>query len=691
MPKSLLCNGCALFEAPMAKNSFSITTDLPPVIDLLVIGAFPMPEDITRGCFMSRDGKLIRSIIQRHIAHKYAPLKISPKVIYTFATKCCPEKQEYKINIETINKCSTSFLHEYIQLTNPSAILTLGVQAAKAVGLKETIGALRGKNHLVKINGKDYNVLPTFHPSEMYKKQGKLPLMRGDIHKAIAIATNKYFTVENYDIRTPTTAEDIVKELNELYEYCKKNHEENGTPVILAVDTETTSLIPWDPTSRMIAVSMSHKNNYGLSFPWQHRDNPFTEEEFSLIKEALNKLLSSPYVKITGHNDKFDYKWLVLKYALSMPSFYWDSMLGEHLLNEDKTGFYGLKALVIEYFPEFADYEKELKLLLKAKQLEINERYNKIFKDSLTKWKEDILKVFLDFSSDERSRFVAAAVTKGSITLDNGSELITPSTKTNKNGTVTYLKKYVTKVKVLLNKIILSDKNSSPIPRPEPPEIPDVTFEDIDLLSLLKYAALDALCSRKLMGLQTQGFREDSEIIRQSQQVIDSKFRYKINIATRPLSWCMHNITMPASTVLTEMEYFGVKLDIPKIKEYIGILDGHITNVEETMYKYAGYKFNPDASADLIKILYNELNYPIIARSAKTNAPSTDADTLEELNFQKQNLFLESLLSYRKLTKCRNTYLRGWIKKSKLDGKLHCNYNLNGTATGRLSSSGPNL
>jgi DNA polymerase-1 len=109
------------------------------------------------------------------------------------------------------------------------------------------------------------------------------------------------------------------------------------------------------------------------------------------------------------------------------------------------------------------------------------------------------------------------------------------------------------------------------------------------------------------------------------------------------------------------------------------------------MKQEIGYPFNPASSQDLQKILFEDLGYTPIKESQKTQLPSTDADVLNELNRQKESPFLTQLLGYRKLTKCKSTYLENWLKMSEKTGKIHCNFNLNGTATGRLSSSSPNL
>jgi len=147
--------------------------------------------------------------------------------------------------------------------------------------------------------------------------------------------------------------------------------------------------------------------------------------------------------------------------------------------------------------------------------------------------------------------------------------------------------------------------------------------------------------------------------------------------------------------VLAYMEYQGIKIhqkNLEKLKiEYSTRLEA----CEKTIKRALG-DINLNSPKQLTEKLYKDLELPIIKRTAK-NAPSCDEDTLTRLakmRFKKSiKNMLQSLLDFRRLDKLKGTYIDGLIKNGlmKSDGKVHCNYKICGTVTGRLSCTKPNL
>jgi len=147
-------------------------------------------------------------------------------------------------------------------------------------------------------------------------------------------------------------------------------------------------------------------------------------------------------------------------------------------------------------------------------------------------------------------------------------------------------------------------------------------------------------------------------------------------------------VEMPLVSVLAAMEYNGVSLDTGLLRKMSGQITETLQTITEQIYEHAGSVFNIDSPKQLAEILFDRLNLTPI-RLGKAGR-STDAAVLEQLS--DQHPIIDLLLQYRTLSKLKNTYV------DKLDllinprtNRLHASFNQTITATGRLSSSNPNL
>ena len=139
--------------------------------------------------------------------------------------------------------------------------------------------------------------------------------------------------------------------------------------------------------------------------------------------------------------------------------------------------------------------------------------------------------------------------------------------------------------------------------------------------------------------------------------------------------------------VLSRMEGFGVRVDQSVLKEISRDVDTQCAAQEAELQRLAGREFNVNSNAQLAQVLYSELKLPVLKRG-KTG-PSTDADVLEKL--AEQHPLPRVLLEYRTLSKLKSTYLDALGPLIAIDGRLHTTFHQAATATGRLSSSDPNL
>ncbi|MEK7847588.1 MAG: DNA polymerase I [Chloroflexota bacterium] len=146
-------------------------------------------------------------------------------------------------------------------------------------------------------------------------------------------------------------------------------------------------------------------------------------------------------------------------------------------------------------------------------------------------------------------------------------------------------------------------------------------------------------------------------------------------------------VEMPLLPLLFHMERAGVLLDLPLLRELAYTLGAETSRLEGEIYAAVGHRFNINSSPQLAAVLYDELGLPH-SRRTKTGY-STEATVLEEL--KDAHPVIPLLLEYRLLTKLKSTYvdtLPGLVDEG---GRVHTVFNQTGTATGRLSSSDPNM
>jgi DNA polymerase-1 len=148
------------------------------------------------------------------------------------------------------------------------------------------------------------------------------------------------------------------------------------------------------------------------------------------------------------------------------------------------------------------------------------------------------------------------------------------------------------------------------------------------------------------------------------------------------------DMEMPLVSVLAAMEYNGVSLDTALLRKMSGEITKALETLTDTIYEHAGQTFNIDSPKQLSGILFDNLGLTPV-RIGKTGR-STDAAVLEQLRHE--HPVIEQILQYRMLTKLQSTYVDklGSLINPRTD-RVHASFNQTVTATGRLSSSDPNL
>ena len=145
---------------------------------------------------------------------------------------------------------------------------------------------------------------------------------------------------------------------------------------------------------------------------------------------------------------------------------------------------------------------------------------------------------------------------------------------------------------------------------------------------------------------------------------------------------------MPLIPVLSLMERKGIKIDVSYFKNYSLELEKELAKIEKAIYKEAGEEFNINSPKQLGDILFVKMNLPS-GKKTKTGY-STDVMVLEDLESYGYDI-ARLLLDYRKLNKLKTTYVDTLPNLVDSNSRIHTSFNQRGTATGRLSSSDPNL
>lgn len=149
----------------------------------------------------------------------------------------------------------------------------------------------------------------------------------------------------------------------------------------------------------------------------------------------------------------------------------------------------------------------------------------------------------------------------------------------------------------------------------------------------------------------------------------------------------MREIEMPLTLVLFSMEEEGIRVNPEALKDYGEALSGKITELEQEIYSEAGCEFNINSPKQLGEILFEKMGLPG-GKKTKTGY-STAADVLEKLSGEYP--VVKHILEYRGLTKLKSTYADGLAAYIEDENRIHSTFNQTITATGRISSTEPNL
>lgn len=177
---------------------------------------------------------------------------------------------------------------------------------------------------------------------------------------------------------------------------------------------------------------------------------------------------------------------------------------------------------------------------------------------------------------------------------------------------------------------------------------------------------------------------EDADI------TLQLKKRFEQELKKEGLETLFYTIEMPLVRVLAEMEIGGVRIDTEALRRSSAILTEKLAGTEQEIYTLAGVPFNISSARQVGEILFERLKIDEKARKTKTGQYSTTEEVLEKLRYR--HPIVDKILEYRGLRKLLSTYIDALPELiNPSTGKIHTSFNQTITATGRLSSSNPNL
>ena len=210
-------------------------------------------------------------------------------------------------------------------------------------------------------------------------------------------------------------------------------------------------------------------------------------------------------------------------------------------------------------------------------------------------------------------------------------------------------------------------------------------FLDVTLMSTEQLLGVGR-AARKPSAVEVDEAAEFSA--RRAEAILNLRPRLEAEMRNLGVDYLFHEIELPLAGVLADMESEGVGIDVPYLKEMQDELGKQMAALEAEVEEVAGQKFNLGAPQQLAKVLFEDLRLPV-GRRTKTGY-STDADTLESL--REKHPIVGLILDHRQLSKLKSTYVDALPQLvDPLTGRVHTSFGQASTATGRLSSSNPNL
>ena len=640
-PESTSCGHCPnpkpaawCRDCPRERGTHFVDARLDKPCDILIISEAPVIPRITdvrriHQPFADDGGKLLNEAIKNAIAR--TPDNANVRVAKTYAVLCTGQDP----NKSTIDRCK-NFLLNSLSCAQPRIILAMGMGPLKALGVKApSLKAVQGRiipGHV--IEDKTYTIVATMSQKMLIAMSGMYNTFLNDLNRCFQVITDgEIKSVSIKDITAEYVFPKTVDEVKRVCEHIIQYTEGETAPEnwMISVDTETNTKFPHRANLKLQCVSIAWGTGKATTIPLWHLETPYDPQ---LVVPYIRAVLESKKPK-TFHNAKFDLK-VFWRQGWTVNNFKWDSMLGEHALEEDKKGQYGLKELTRVNFPEYAGYADVLHELLE--KLEGDSQLDNIRKLQKDAANEEIAQLTEKPKKPKKAK---------KNQLDGGFE------------------------KIPLEKLV------------------EYAGVDSDMTRRITLGQLSRIAAEELRI-------RNAKQLADRDQLRAYPVPHLCNVP-QPTRNIVLNHAVPLTGTLARMELRGIHIDRPYLEKLQNDLEVVITNAENDLYTLAEKTpdtLNLNAPAAIARILFSEgfihpdtklrTYYPPVSMTAKGQLQTTEK-VLKFLVAKEKCPFSAKKLIYSKAFKAKNTFCKNAWDLSGLDGCVHTNYNIHGTGTGRLS------
>ena len=720
------CQECPAFQG---FHYFPKTTG-PEVADVIVVGDAPAPppkltliggrsvrEPVNaHDTFEDTAGKVVKAAVDAIGSRREFK---SLQYAYAYAVKCAVENP----NKKTIVSCSgylRTFIHRVAArrrdagIMTPIVILACGVDSLTALGIqaRSEDAELNRVHENVNVAGVIVNVVFTRSLKSLASQDGKFNTLLADVERAASLATNRFVAaVPREQMEKDFIYPRTLDEVRELIDHVIAYREDNVPPLQwkISIDTETNTLHPnWDGT-KLLLVSFAWAPGKAAAVPLWHPETPYDPTP---AFEEVKRLLASRKPLI-WHNAKYDYKvfWKMGWPLGDVGNTYWDSMLAEHTLEEDKKRYYSLKMLTKQFIPELSGYEDRLQDMLEAENDTVD----------VTQPAEE---------AEEAERQFSPAIAKA-LEVAVKAKLIK-----NENFQAKTLEKALTNEKYEALRedlqLLINAKKSGAFRQtastPKSKKTETGGFESIPLKELSFYACVDVDATRKLTIIQNRRMAEEQERVNKMRKTISAYQTYSrdprdkaFTVETlcphpQPLKELVTRHYVPRQIELAKIEYQGMRVNLDYLRWGMSSLSTTIEHTRNQIFQIAGgeefklgsakrlaqllfgegYQHPEPAQAqdlaerypDLVTYRHGRISYKAQAYTAK-GAIQTSDSVMKSLVAKYKCPLANLILAHKKADKAKNTFFANIEALATYfgDGKLHSGYGLANTSTGRLSSS----
>lgn len=658
--KGISCKSCPAFHEPCLDHGIG---DNPAHI--IAVGVSPSNFSIGEDkAFYGHAGRMFTKLMGI-ITRRQPNQKEEIKVYKTYAVLV----GAHKPTIEHVQNCQSHLRRELDKIRGiegrepvlvplgPLALKAVGIQAKKitdVVGrvMSTTIPTMGGSRKLV--------VVPCLSMDHVIAKPGTAAVALSALSKAVSIACGERAD-ENAPLATltkdyiyPKTAAEVGELVDMILGYKDQGNvsfHKSAEFWPISVDTETNTLYPYyheNPKTLMLSVAWNAGK--AATILLDHPDAGY-DDEGAAAWEHVRRLLQSPKPKVF-HNWKFDHKFLELTNGIQVNNVKWDTMLGEHYLEEDKRGLYSLKQLTPMYAPGYGGYDDALQEIFRGAKKDPE---------------------FLHLPDDQ----ILTLATPEGRDPEQWEKLREWIVIRNK------LRKISAKLRSVMEqsefaesgvqiKELRGELKIKKLVKPKKEKGADGGFESIPLDVILQYAAVDAdvtwvIFTKQLRRLSITKLREEGSEV-------------------------MKSLYLPASRTLSRMEYRGFPVDQEHLANVTVGVEERLSAAKQVLAD----RFDPNLNVNAAKQVSDYMQALNFEALPGVDPGSTGKDVLAKYKEHypeddNRHVFCDKVLEYRECHKTLNTYLKNIRKFSAHDGKIHCTFHLNGTATGRLSSANPNL